>query len=420
MSAGKARSVPCDFSDASFTHAVRLRRAPRKPRASARCFALPCGTQLEARAIMATTERPHSWWTFNLGRVAGIAIRAHVTLVLLLVWIAISYAVQGAGVAASAVGIALVISVFAVIVVHELGHALVARHYGIGTRDILLLPIGGISSLERMPERPSQELAVALVGPMINIVLAGLLWLGLALTHGTTDLHAASTIGGAIATQLLWINVGLAVFNLIPAFPMDGGRALRALLAMKLGQERATDIAAVLGKCFAIAIGIFGLFYNPLLLLIAVVVWMGATQERALVHLKSALHGVPVSAAMLTRVGAVSPDQRLEDAASLMLSRGQNQVPVVDHGVAVGVLTRSDVASALKHGGPEATVASARPHDVVTVAPGEPLDAVLDRLRQSPDAVAVVVDRGTPVGMITAEALAAYVAMHDETRATPL
>ena len=366
---------------------------------------------------MATPHRPHSWWTWNLGRIAGIAIRAHVTLVLLLVWIAISYAVQGAGLAASAVGIALVIAVFAVIVVHELGHALVARRYGIGTRDIMLLPIGGISSLERMPERPSQELAVALVGPAINLAIAGLLWLGLVVTHGTTDLRAATTIGGAIATQLMWINVGLAVFNLIPAFPMDGGRGLRALLAMKLGHERATDIAAGLGKVFAVLIGISGLFYNPLLILIAIVVWMGASQERALAHLKATLHGVPVSAAMLTRVAAVSPEQRLEDAAAVMLSRGQSEVPVVDRGVAVGVLTRADVASALEHAGPEATVASAHPHDVVTVTPGEPLDAVLDRLRQSPDAVAVVVDHGTPVGMITAEALAAYVAMHDEARA---
>ncbi|MGE5185011.1 MAG: site-2 protease family protein [Acidobacteriota bacterium] len=362
---------------------------------------------------MATPQRHHSWWTWNLGRIAGIDIRAHVTLVLLLVWIAISYAVQGAGLAASAVGIALVIAVFAVIVVHELGHALVARRFGIGTRDIMLLPIGGISSLERMPERPSQELAVALVGPLINLVLAALIWAGIAITHGTADLREATTIGGAIATQLMWINIALAVFNLLPAFPMDGGRALRALLAMKLGHERATDIAAVLGKCFAVAIGIYGLFANPLALLIAIVVWMGATQERALVHLKSALHGVPVSAAMLTRVAAVSPEQRLEDAATLMLSRGQSEIPVVDGGVAVGVLTRADVASALKHAGPEATVASAQPHDVVTVAPGEPLDAVLDRLRQSPDAVAVVVDHGAPVGLITAEALAAYVAMHD-------
>jgi Zn-dependent protease/CBS domain-containing protein len=363
------------------------------------------------------TDRPRSWWTWNLGTIAGIAVRAHVTLILLLAWIALSYIVRGAGLAASAIGLALVVAVFAIIVIHELGHALVARHFGIKTRDIMLLPIGGIASLERMPERPSQELAVALVGPAINLVLAGLIWAGIALTGGTTNLLEVTTIGGAIATQLMWINVGLALFNLVPAFPMDGGRALRALLAMKLGHERATDIAATTGKAFAVLIGVLGIFTNPLLVLIAIVVWLGASHERALVHLKSALHGVPVSAAMLTRVGTVSPEQRLEDAAALMLSGGQSQVPVLDHGQAVGVLTRGDVASALANSGPEATVADARPHQVVTVEPGDSLDLVLDRLRQTPDAVAVVLDHGTPVGLITAETLASYAALHERRRA---
>jgi Zn-dependent protease/CBS domain-containing protein len=337
--------------------------------------------------------------------------------VLLLVWIAVSYAVRGAGFAASAFGLALVLSVFVVIVVHELGHALVARRYGIQTRDILLLPIGGIASLERMPAKPSQELAVAFVGPAINLVLAGLIWLGITIAGGSTHLTEATSIGGALASQLMWINVALAVFNLIPAFPMDGGRVLRALLAMRLGQERATDIASALGKVFAVAIGVFGVFANPLLILIAIVVWLGATQERTLVHLKSALAGVPVSAAMLRRLDAVSPEQRLDDAATLMLSHGQSQLPIIDHGRAVGVLTRGDVASALATAGPDGTVASAHPHEVVTVEPDEPLDEVLDRLRESPTAVAVVIDHGTPVGLLTTESLAAYVAMHEH-RAT--
>jgi CBS domain-containing protein len=210
----------------------------------------------------------------------------------------------------------------------------------------------------------------------------------------------------------MWINVGLAVFNLIPAFPMDGGRALRALLAMRLGSERATDIAAACGKIFAVAIGLFGFMYNPLLVLIAVVVWLGANQERALVHLRSALSGVPVSAAMLRRIETITPEQPLGEAAALLLSGGQNQLPVIDHGKPVGVLTRGDVASALAHADPNTPVASAPQHEVVTVDPSEPLDHVLDRLRQTPDAVAVVLDHGAPVGLLTAESLAAYVEMH--------
>jgi CBS domain-containing protein len=219
-------------------------------------------------------------------------------------------------------------------------------------------------------------------------------------------------VGHAIWKQLIWISVGLAVFNLIPAFPMDGGRALRALLAMRMGNERATDIAAQLGKVFAVAIGVIGLFTNPLLLVIAFVVWTGATQERALSQLKHAIAGVPVSAAMLRRVEAVTPEQPLEDAASLLVRGGLQQLPVIDHGKPVAVITRSDVATALAHAGPDATVASAPKHGIVMVSPSDSLDSVLENLRAHPDSVALVMDHGLPVGVLTAEHLAAYVALH--------
>lgn len=362
--------------------------------------------------------RRRSWWTWNLGRIAGIPIRVHLTMLILLVWIASAYMLRGASLGATGLGLLLVATIFIIVVVHELGHALVARHFGIATHDILLLPIGGIASLEHMPENPRQELAVAIVGPVINLVLAGLIYLGIELAGGSTRLDEATTIGGALATQLLWINIALALFNLLPSFPMDGGRVLRSILAMRMSRERATDIAARLGKLFAIAFAIFGLFYNPFLLLIAFVVWSGANQERALVQLKTAISGVPVSAAMLRRVETIAPEQPLEDAAALLLSGGLNQLPVIDHGRPVGVITRSDVATALSHAGPDARVANAPQHAIVLVSPGDSLDSVLDKLRQEPDTVALVVDHiGQPVGVLTAEHLAAYVALHSERRA---
>jgi Zn-dependent protease len=350
-----------------------------------------------------------SWWTWNLGRIAGIPIRVHLTLLILLAWIAGTYAWRGAGVGATAIGVGLVAAIFVIIVVHELGHAIVARRFGVSTRDIMLLPIGGIASLERIPEKPRQELAVAAVGPLINLVLAAIL-------YGVRFATDPGTLANALVTQLVYINVALAVFNLIPAFPMDGGRVLRALLAMRMGPERATNIAAAMGKLFAIAIGILGLFSNPLLLVIAFVVWSGASQERALAQLKHALAGVPVSAAMLRRVEAVTPEQPLEEAAALLLRGGLNQLPVIDHGKAVGVITRSDVASALAHAGPDATVATAPKHEIVEVTPADSLDMVLDQLRQHPDSIALVVDEGLPVGVLTAEHLAAYVALHSQQR----
>ena len=362
-------------------------------------------------------KRSRSWWVWNLGHVAGIEIRVHLTLLILLAWIAGTYAFAGAGLRGTVFGVLLMIAVFAIIVVHELGHALVARHFGYRTRDIMLLPIGGIASLERMPERPAQELAVALVGPGINLAVAGLIWIGITIAHGATGIGAVTTVGGAFAAQLMWINVLLALFNLIPAFPMDGGRALRALLALRTSRDRATQIAAAVGKVFAVLIGVFGAFENPWLVLIAVFVWFGASQEAQLVHLHATLAGVPVTAAMLTRVEAVSPDQPLEDAAALILSRGQEQVPVVDHGQPVGVLTRDDIARGLAGAGSRAPVASAPRHDVVTVAASESLEDVLERLRESPESVAVVVDHGAPVGLVTQENLARYLALHARPRA---
>lgn len=336
----------------------------------------------------------------------------HLTLLVLLAWIAGSYAVAGASLGATAIGIALVVAIFVVIVVHELGHALMARRFGIGTRDIMLLPVGGIATLERTPEKPAQELAVALVGPAVNVVIAGALWLVIQATGGTTSLGGATSVIDAVLAQLFWINIALAAFNLLPAFPMDGGRALRALLAMRMGSERATNIAASLGRVFAVGFGILGLFYNPLLLVIAFVVWVGATQERAQSQLKHAISGVPVSAAMLRRVESVTPDQPLEDAAALLLRGGLDQLPVIDHGKAIGVITRSDVATALAHAGPTATVAQAPQHSVIEVSPADSLDEVLDRLREEPDSVALVVDDGTPVGVLTADVLGAYLALH--------
>ena len=357
--------------------------------------------------------RKRSFWTWNLGRIAGIPIRVHLTLLLLLVWIAVTYALEGAGWSPTAIGVILIIAIFATILVHELGHALVARAFGISTRDILLLPIGGISSLERMPSRPAQELAVAIVGPAINLVLAGLLWVGITLAGGTTRFGAATTLGGAFVTQLMWINVGLAIFNLIPAFPMDGGRVLRAVLAFRLDRERATDVAAACGKVCAVAFALIGLYANLWLVLIAAFVWFGASQERALVHLQAALAGVPVRAAMVTRVDAVTSEERLDATASILVADGVDSLPVIDHGRPVGAITREDIAAGLARGGPDATVGEAPHHEVITVTPNEPLDGLFERLQTSPGTVALVIDHGTAIGTITAEHLARYVALHE-------
>ena len=336
-------------------------------------------------------------WSWRVAEIAGIPIRIHVTLALLLGWIALSYSRTGIGPAATAFGVLLVLAVFVVIAVHELAHALVARRFGVPTREILLLPIGGIASIEHMPERPGQELAIAIVGPLVNLALAGILWLA----------------PGDFAWQLARINLGLALFNLIPAFPMDGGRALRAVLALWLRRDRATEIAGRLGMIVAIGFAALGFVTNPWLIVIAAVVWLGARQEVEMVRTTSAIAGVPVRAAMTLRsVEPVAPETPLERAAATLLATGQTELPIVDHGTTVGVLTRGDVARGLADAGADATVAGAPHHDAIVAAPDEPLVHAVDRLRDAPNAVIVVEDRGRVVGLVTPERLATFAAGH--------
>jgi Zn-dependent protease len=220
-------------------------------------------------------------WSLPLGRIAGIDVRVHATFLLLVVGLGVLQLATGGSALSALIGIGFLLALFGCVLLHELGHALAARRYGIGTRDIMLLPIGGVARLERLPDRPSQELLVALAGPAVNA--------GLVLVLGVALFAAPASVAAPFVTQLLVANVFLTVFNLLPAFPMDGGRVLRALLAMRLGPVRSTRIAATIGKGMAFLFGIAGLFWNPLLLLIAIFVWFGAGQEERAITLRAGL-----------------------------------------------------------------------------------------------------------------------------------
>jgi len=219
-------------------------------------------------------------WSITIARVAGSEIRIHVTFLLLLAWLGIDYYVQG-GAAAALNGVLFILAVFACVVLHELGHAIAARRYGIATPDITLLPIGGLARLSRMPDKPSEEIVIAIAGPLVNVVIALVLFLALSAPFDARALsHIADPATGFLA-RLAGINVFLVLFNLIPAFPMDGGRVLRALLAFRLGRRRATEIAARIGQGLAFVFGFLGLFYgNPILVFIALFVWIGAGSVR--------------------------------------------------------------------------------------------------------------------------------------------
>ena len=216
--------------------------------------------------------------SWKLGKIAGIDVFVHATFFILVAWVALSAYLPRGSASAAANGVASILTVFGVVVPHELGHDLAARRFGIATREITLLPIGGISRLERMPEDPRQELQVALAGPAVNVALAAAAYAAL-LVFGSGGIDHLSVTEGSFLTRLLSINLSLALFNLLPAFPMDGGRVFRALLALRMDRAKATEVAARTGQAMAVLFGVVGIFFSPMLVLIALFVWMGAAQE---------------------------------------------------------------------------------------------------------------------------------------------
>ncbi len=341
-------------------------------------------------------------WSIHLGRMLGIDVFLHVTFLLLLGVIAITHWLAHGSLAAVISGVGFFVALFACVLLHEYGHALAARRFGIATRDITLLPIGGVARLERMPDKPLQELWVALAGPAVNVVIAAALAVGLALRGTWEPLSALSTTGGGFIERLLAVNVFLVLFNMIPAFPMDGGRVLRALLALRLEYARATRIAATIGQALAIVFGLVGLFSNPFLLLIAVFVWFGATQEAAATDMKAAIGGLPVREAMLTDFRTLSPQETLGDATRLLIEGSQQDFPVLDDGRVVGVLSHARLFEVLRERGEWTSVAEAMERDFRTLHPDEPLEGALFQAEPGGTVLPIVRD-GRLVGLITAE-----------------
>src|SRR5215216_7227120 len=218
-------------------------------------------------------ERPPMLWSVNIGRIAGTAIRIHITFLLFLVWIwAGSYVTGGAEAAWS--GLIFMVLLFLCVLAHEFGHIFTARAFGVQTPDVTLLPIGGVARLERIPEEPIQEFLIAIAGPLVNVVIALVLMAFAGADLGTRHLAAVESSQVPMVDRLASVNLFLALFNMIPAFPMDGGRVLRAVLAIKLGFTRATEVAATIGQWFAFALGFIELFSNPMLIFIAIFVYL--------------------------------------------------------------------------------------------------------------------------------------------------
>jgi Zn-dependent protease/CBS domain-containing protein len=344
-------------------------------------------------------------WSARIGTFAGIAVYVHPTFLFVIAWVALEHWYAGQSVAAALGGIAFVLALFLCVVLHEFGHALTARRFGIKTRDITLLPIGGVARLERMPDDPKQELWVALAGPAVNIVIAAVLFVAAQATNTFAPLSTLDMTQGSFVERLMVVNLFLALFNMLPAFPMDGGRVLRAVLAIRMDYTRATQLAANIGQGMALLFAFIGLFVNPFLLLIALFVWMGAGQEAAMTQIKSALGGIPLERAMITDFRTLSPHDSLARAVDLLLSGAQQDFPVVDGPVVVGILTRADLLRALARQEQASPVVTVMRRDFLVADASDMIDVAFQRLQGRDCHTIPVLRQGTLVGLMTMDNL---------------
>ncbi|ALG90216.1 MULTISPECIES: site-2 protease family protein [Actibacterium] len=344
-------------------------------------------------------------WSFPIGRLFGTELRVHATFFLLLLWIGAAAYMVG-GTPAAVENILFVIALFACVVAHEFGHALTARRYGIKTPDVTLLPIGGMARLERMPEKPLQEITVALAGPAVNIVI----YLVLALIFGVeTRLEALAAIENPAQSflgRLAAVNLFLALFNLLPAFPMDGGRVFRAVLALFMDRVQATRIAATAGQFLAFALGFLGLTSgNPVLLLIAIFVFMAAAAESSDVALRDMAKNLLAREAMITAFESLRPDDGIQAASAALIRTTQHEFPVLDSdGTLKGFVTRNAIFQAAAGDQPPRKMADIVTTGIPSVALTARLDKALDGLSQgNAPAVAVTDQAGRMIGYITRE-----------------
>jgi stage IV sporulation protein FB len=341
-------------------------------------------------------------WSIRIVTVGGTEVRLHLTFLMFLAWIGFAAWIN-AGPAKALDSLIFIALLFFCIVVHEFGHILAARRFGIRTPKVTLLPIGGVSQLERMPKAPREELLVALAGPAVSLGIAGLLLLWLGHMPAAEDLGALR-YGDALITELAAANLVLAVFNLLPAFPMDGGRVLRALLAIRLGYARGTRVAAAIGEVAAILLGFVGLIASqPILLFIALFLYIAAVSESGVSLMRDSLKGLTAADVMVRVFVTLPANARLADAAEALMRTGQHEFPIVDEGH-TALLTRDALLAALRAYGPDAPIASASSGELNCVAADTAAEAAMHHLEAGEPLVGVT-DAGELVGLVTWENL---------------
>lgn len=349
--------------------------------------------------------------SLRLFSVRGIDIKVHITFPLILVWAAIQFgAIAEEGMQGAVFGVIVTLLLFVIVVLHELGHAFTALEFDVPIKQIILLPIGGVAQMARMPDEPREELLVALAGPAVNFVLGIVLW-GIARAIGLSlapreMLRSLQGMGAlepsAIFQYVFAANLFLGVFNLLPAFPMDGGRVLRALLASWLEYGRATAIAVAVGQTLAWLMGLWGFLGGGFfLILIAIFIYVGASQEGQTTELRRVLTGLKVAHAYTADARSLSPQDYLAEAVEIMLTSPQADFAVCESGELVGLLTQKRLLESVRQGGVDRRVADVMVTDLETVDPGDDLLTVQRVLSQSELGALPVEQNGRYLGLIT-------------------
>jgi Zn-dependent protease/CBS domain-containing protein len=340
-------------------------------------------------------------WSITIGHIAGTAIRLHFTFLLFLVWIGVADYIAS-GPAAAIATVSFIVLVFLCVTLHEFGHIFMARRFGVQTPEVILSPIGGIANMERLPEEPSQELLVAIAGPLVNVVIAFLLMLGFGI--GIERLTTMDFETATLAERLLLVNVTLVLFNLVPAFPMDGGRVLRALLAMRMGAAPATALAARIGQGFAFLFVLLGLFYNPILMLVGIFIYFAAASEEQTAAFKGFATGLRVADAMEPSPVTLNRASPLSEAIDMLLKTPQRDFPVLDDSSRViGLLDREAMLAGLRDHGADAPVSQVM-RETEPLRSNLPLMDAYGQMRSRGVKAAVITDaQGGVSGVLTLE-----------------
>lgn len=352
-------------------------------------------------------------WSYKIARFAGIDVSVHITFFLLLLWFAIMSWQQSQQIPAVVSSLAFIIVLFTCVLLHEFGHALTARHFGYRTRGITLLPIGGVASLEKMPDDPRQEILVALAGPAVNVVIAAALFVFLSMG---SDMPSVDDIGDGnipFLYQIMLINIVLALFNLLPAFPMDGGRVLRASFAFFMPHNQATQKAARIGQGFAILLMVTGFFYNPWMILIGVFIWFAATAEANMENIQTSLFDMNAGQAMISDFQTLDVNDDLQKAIDLTLQGSQKDFPVMMNKEARFLLSQKDLLGALQKHSSQVRLSELSLPEIHRIDASTPLNQIFTEFYQPQHSLAAVYHQGKMLGILNLDNLLELIQIHN-------